>query len=86
MNDYKDKALKFQSHGSGQDKHLVTFSKFHDTIIFKIRAIYDNGIDVANSTRASEIVDTDGVGSERKISEETYVKKEDIEQRSFDIR
>ena len=47
MHYYKDKQLKLQPHGSGQEKQLVTFGKVHDMIILKIQTSYDNVIDIA---------------------------------------
>ena len=47
-------------------------------LLKKNQAIYENGIDIASSIWASEIVDIDGMAPERKITEEAYVKKEAI--------
>ena len=78
MHDYTDKQLKFRPHGSGQDKQMETFGKFHNMIILKFQARYDNGIDIENSIQASDIVDIYGIAPERKIYEETDVNKEEI--------
>ena len=73
--EYKDKEFKVWKYGNGQDKYLATFSKVHDMNIIKIQASYENGIDIAKSIRASEIVYIDGMALEDNISEDTYVKK-----------
>ena len=44
--------------------------------ILKIQARYENGIDIDNSLRASEIVNIYEMAQDRKSSEETNVKKE----------
>ena len=85
MNDHKDKQLKLRPHGSGQGKQSVTYGKFHDTIILKIQAIYDNVTKIENSIRASEIVDINQMAPESYISEDLDVKKEELQQRSFYI-
>ena len=53
----------------------MTYGKFHDTIILKIQAIYDNVTKIENSIRASEIVDISGMAPECKISEEIGLNK-----------
>ena len=73
--EYKDKEFKVWKYGNGQDKYLATFSKVHDMNIIKIQASYENGIDIAKSIRASEIVYIDGMALEDNISEDTDVKK-----------
>ena len=63
----------------------MTYGKFHDTIILKIQAIYDNVTKIENSIRASEIVDINEMAPESYISEDIDVKKEELQQRSFYI-
>ena len=66
--------MKFRPHGTGQDEKLATFRKVHGMIISKIQARYENAINIADSIRASEIMDIDGMAPNRKIYEDTYVK------------
>ena len=54
----------------------MTTGKFHDMIILKIQASYENGIDIVNSIWSSEIVGINGMAPEIKISEEKDIKKE----------
>ena len=75
MHGYKYRELKFRPHGSGKDKQSVTFCKLHDMIIIKFQASYENGLGIANSIWASEIVYIEYMEPESNNSEETYVKK-----------
>ena len=54
----------------------MNLGKVHDLIILKNQAIYENGINIASSIWAYEIVDINGMAPERKITEEAYMKKE----------
>ena len=45
---YKYKELKFEPHGSGQEKKSATFGKVHGMIILKNQERYENGINTAN--------------------------------------